>query len=75
MMPYMSIQPNYYRATFRPSSDMSDIRTVSTDDGYSIIVGKCSDGSLRTQSVLFPKEKYNIAQATIHAHFLERIWK
>ena len=71
----MSIQPNYYRATFRPSSEMLELRTISTEDGYSIIVGKCADGSLRTQSALFPKEKYTIAQATISAHFLERIWK
>jgi len=74
-MPYMSIQLNYYRATFRPSSDMLDLRTVSTDYGYSIIVGKCQDGSLRIQSALFPKDKYNLANATVNAHFLERLWK
>lgn len=74
-MPYMSMQTNFYRATFRPSSDMLDLRTVSTDDGYSIIVGKCMDGSLRVQSALFPKEKYTIAQATINAHFLEKLWR
>jgi hypothetical protein len=29
---------------------------------------------LRVQSALFPKSKYNIAQATISAHFMENIW-
>jgi hypothetical protein len=73
-MPYMSIQPNFYRATFRPSSEMLELRTISTDGGYNIIVGKCTDGALRVQSALFPKSKYNIAQATISAHFMENIW-
>jgi len=73
-MVYMSIQPNFYRATFRPSSDMLELRTVSTDQGYSIIVGKCCDGSLKVQSALFPKTKYNAAQAHINAYYLERGW-
>ena len=73
-MPRMSIQPNFYRATFRPSADMVEMRTLSTDQGYQIVAGKCPDGELRAQSILFPKQKYSLAQATISANLLENIW-
>jgi len=71
----MSIQTNHYRATLRPSSDFSDFRTVTRDDSaYSIIVGTDANGSWKVQSILFPKAKYNLAQATIQAYYLERDW-
>jgi len=63
----MSIQPNFYRATFRPSADMVEMRTLSTDQGYQIVAGKCPDGELRAQSILFPKQKYSLAHGALRA--------
>lgn len=74
MILHMSNTINYYIATLRLSDDMIDYKTITTNSGYSVRVAKCSDGSVKAQSILFPKEKYNIAQASIVASMLSNIW-
>lgn len=65
--------PNHYRASFRPSLDMSDFKTVRLGD-MNVVIGRAPEGSLHVQSILFPKEKYSLANATIKAFMLERMF-
>lgn len=74
MVLHMQIDPNYYVATIRSSTDMIDFKTVMRNDGVQIRIAKYTDGSLRVQSILFPRNKYTNASAQISANLLEDFW-
>lgn len=70
----MQVDKNYYIATLRLSSNMTDFKTVMKDDGVQIRIAQHPDGTLKVQSILFPKDKYNNASAHISASLLEKFW-
>lgn len=70
----MSDTINYYVATIRNGSEMTDFKTLSTNNGYYVRIAKCSDGSLKTQALLFPKSTYTFVKAHISACILEKAW-
>jgi hypothetical protein len=70
----MNISQNFYIATFRAATDLTEFKTVTTDSGVQIRIVKYPDGSLKTQSILFPKDKYTLSSAKIHAFILEKSW-
>ena len=72
-MARMYEQPNYYRARINPSNSMDDLKTVTWGEMY-LVFGKMKNGSLMIHSILFPKKNFSLAQATIQAHSLERIF-
>ena len=74
MVLHIQVDPNYYIATLRSSTDMIDFKTITRDNGVQIRIAKFTDGSLKVQSILFPKEKYSSSSANITANLLETFW-
>lgn len=66
---------NFHIATIRDSNDMTEFKTVITETGVQFRIAKQLDGSLRIQSILFPKTKYSSFSAHISANLIESFLK
>ncbi len=75
MVLHMTNDVNFHIATIRDSKDMTDFKTIINDAGVQFRIAKQFDGSLRIQSILFPKNKYSSISAHISANLLESFLK
>ena len=63
---------NYWRATFKDSSQFSEFRTIKFSKGLAI-VGKNSEG-LYVQSILLPKNNYSRYSAKIASYYYSEVF-
>jgi hypothetical protein len=68
----VTLQPNFHRVTFISSKNLTDFQTLQMGQGIQGIMGKSEDGSIRLQSVLFPRNKYSVNEATIKGFHLQK---
>ena len=66
---------NFHIATIIDSKDMADFKTIVNDNGIQFRIAKQLDGSLKIQSILFPKNKYSSFSAHISANLIESFLK
>jgi hypothetical protein len=69
---WVTLQPNFHRVTFLSSKDLTDFQTLQMGQDIQGIMGKSVDGSIHLQSVLFPRTKYSVSEATIRGFHLQK---
>lgn len=51
---------------------MTDFKTIQMSGDVQGVIGKSADGSMRLQSVIFPRSRYSVNEATIRGYHMQK---